>query len=73
MRRRQNIVSLDESGFAHDMPRTHGYSRKGSRCYGEQDWHAKGRVNVIGAIHNHQLFAVRLFDCSINSDVFFAW
>lgn len=67
------IVYLDESGFAHDMPRTHGYSRKGERCYGEQDWHARGRVNVIGAVQDHKLFAVRLFDCSIDSDVFSAW
>ena len=31
------IVYLDESGFAQDMPRTHGYSKKGTRCYGTQD------------------------------------
>jgi hypothetical protein len=28
------IVYIDESGFAHDMPRTHGYSLIGQRCYG---------------------------------------
>lgn len=55
------------------MPRTHGYSTKGQRCYGEQDWHARGRVNVIGAIQDNKLFAVRLFDCSIDSAVFSAW
>lgn len=27
-----DIVYLDESGFAHDMPRTHGYALKGQRC-----------------------------------------
>jgi hypothetical protein len=32
------IVYLDESGFSHDMPRTHGYSMKGKRCYGKHDW-----------------------------------
>ena len=31
------IVYLDESGFAQEMPRTHGYSKKGTRCYGTQD------------------------------------
>ena len=31
------IVYLDESGFAQDMPRTHGYSKKGTSCYGTQD------------------------------------
>jgi len=67
------IVYLDESGFAHDMPRTHGYSQKGERCYGEQDWHAKGRLNAIGAIINNLLLTVCLFDTNINSDIFFAW
>ncbi len=67
------IVYIDESGFAHDMPRTHGYSTKGERCYGEQDWHAKGRTNVIGAIINNQLLTICLFDTNINSDVFYAW
>ena len=36
------IVYLDESGFAQDMPRTHGYSKKGTRCYRTQDCHAGG-------------------------------
>ena len=67
------IVYLDESGFAHDMPRTHGYSARGKRCYGERDWHAKGRTNAIGAIINNQVLTVCLFDCNIDSDVFYAW
>lgn len=46
------IVYLDESGFAQEMPRTHGYSKKGTRCYGTQDCHAGGRVNVMGALHD---------------------
>ena len=35
------IVYIDESGFAHDMPRTYGYAPVGQRCYGVKDWHAK--------------------------------
>lgn len=27
------IVFLDESGFAHDMPRCYGYAFKGERCF----------------------------------------
>ena len=44
------IIWIDESGFATDMPRTHGYSLRGERCFGLRNWHAKGRVNVIGAL-----------------------
>ena len=43
---------LDESGFARDGPRTHGYGYRGKRCYGVHDWHAKGHINVIGVNGN---------------------
>ncbi len=56
-----------------DTPRTHGYAPKGERCYGTQDWGARGRVNVIGAIIRNALFAVGLFYCSVDSDVFGTW
>ena len=64
---------MDESGFAQDMPRTHGYSPRGERCYGVHDWHAKGRINAIGAILGFVFLTVTLFEGSINSDVFYAW
>ena len=67
------IVYVDESGFAVDAPRDRGYSVKGQRCYASKDWHARGRVNAIGAISNFKLFNVCLFDCYINADVFYAW
>ena len=55
------------------MPRTHGYSKRGTRSYGIHDWHAKGRVNAIGAIIGMTFLTLSVFDCSINSDVFYAW
>jgi hypothetical protein len=67
------IVYLDESGFAQDMPRTHGYALGGKRCYGQQDWQAKGRTNVIGALWGKDLLTVSLFKGNINSEVFHAW
>jgi transposase len=67
------IVYLDESGFAVDMPRTHGYAQIGKRCYGSSDWHARGRVNVIGASINMELISVGLFDSYIDSDIFYQW
>jgi len=66
-------VYLDESGFSLDAPRTHGYSQKGKRCYGSKDWHARGRLNVIGAIIGFVFLTVTLFDSYIDSDVFYAW
>ncbi|WP_342221625.1 transposase [Candidatus Fukatsuia endosymbiont of Tuberolachnus salignus] len=46
---------------------------KGKRCYGQHDWRAKARTNVIGAQLNGKLTTVCTFDCHINSDIFYAW
>ena len=67
------ICYLDESGHALDMPRTHGYSDKGKRCYGKHNWGAKGRTNVIGALIDKVLFAVGLFTCNVDTAVFTTW
>lgn len=64
---------MDESGFAVDSLRENGYSPKGEKCYASKNWHARGRVNAIGAIRDFKLFNVCLFNCNIDSDVFFAW
>lgn len=69
----RNIVYIDESGFAHDMPRTHGYSQRGKRCYGSHDWGAKGRTNAIGALIGKVLLTVVLLNGSVNTEVFTSW
>lgn len=55
------------------MPRTHGYALRGNRCYGTQDWGAKGRTNVIGALLGTVLITISLFSCSIDTSIFNAW
>ena len=67
------IAYIDESGFAHDMPRTHGYSVQGQRCYGTKDWGARGRTNAIGALIGSTLIAIGLLIGSVNTLVFTAW
>ena len=64
------MVYVAESGLALDGPRDRGYSTKGQRCYAGQDWHARGRLNAIGAITDFKLLNVGLFDTDINADVF---
>jgi transposase len=67
------IVYIDESGFAVDMPRTHGYSQKGQRCIGINNWQARGRINVIGAMLGKGLLTTALFNGTIDSEVFHCW
>lgn len=55
------------------MPRIHGYAKVSERCYGRQDWQAKGRTNVIGALLGATLLTVTLFDFPINADIFHSW
>lgn len=69
----QPIIYVDESGFSHDMPRTHGYAPKGKRCFGKHAWGAKGRTNVIGALWGTRLLTACLFHTTINTDIFCAW
>ena len=66
-------VFIDESGLAHDMPRTHGYAKKGYRCFGTHDWGAKGRTNVIGALLGGCLLTMSLFETTINTVIFNQW
>ena len=55
------------------MPRTHGYSPRGKRCFGKQDWHAKGRINVIGALLAGSLLSVGLANGNVDADMFNLW
>ena len=55
------------------MPRTHGYSLKGQRCFGTQDWGAKGRTNAIGALLDNKLITLSLFDHNIDTITFKTW
>lgn len=55
------------------MPRKHGYAPVGKRCVGKHNWHARGRLNVVGALLVSCLLTVSLFSGSINANTFSAW
>jgi transposase len=61
---------LDESGFAHDRPRTHGDAQAGKRCYGCHNGGAKGRTHVIAALLGSTLIAVTLLTGTIDANGF---
>jgi DDE superfamily endonuclease len=66
----QLMVYIDESGFAKEMPRRHGYAKVGQRGSGEKDWGAKGHINVIGALLSGLLLTLILLTGQVNSDIF---
>ena len=67
------IVYLDESGFKKNDCRLYGYAQRGSRCYSSYDWQGRNQTNAIGALQDNRLFAVGLFDFSINRSIFDSW
>ena len=68
-----SITYVDESDFAHDMPRTHGYSVRGERCFGTHDWNAKGRKNVIAALSGTSLIGCGIVESTVDTAVFNTW
>ncbi len=55
------------------MPRRWGYAPVGTRCVGKHHWHARGRVNVVGALLASYLLTISLFSGAINANTFYAW
>lgn len=67
------VAYIDESGFAQNMPRTHGYSPRGQRCIGHHDWHARGRINALGALLRGVLLTIGLTTSNVDADIFNLW
>lgn len=55
------------------MPRTHGYALRGRPCPGLHDWHARGRINVIGALLAGAMLGVGLTASNVDADIFNLW
>ncbi len=55
------------------MPRPHGYAPRGQRCVGKQDWNARGRTNVIGALLAGVLLTVGLTASNVDTEIFNLW
>lgn len=72
-REHRAIIYLDESGFKSHDYRPYGYAPVGKPCFGTYNWQLKNQSNAIGALYKGLLFALNLFDCSIDSDVFHHW
>ncbi|PIE16650.1 MAG: transposase [Rhodobacterales bacterium] len=56
-----------------DMPRTHGYALRGTRCFGVQNWNARGWVSAIGALLAGALLSVVLTTANVDVATFNLW
>lgn len=64
---------MDESGFESEIIRPRGYAAIGKPCIDSDNWQAKKRTNVIGALNEKMLFALAYFSKNINGDIFYNW
>ena len=62
---------MDEGGFEAETIRSHGYAPTGTPCIYSNNWQAKKRTNVIGAIYEKMLFALEYVETNINSNIFY--
>jgi hypothetical protein len=67
------IVYLDESGFANELPRTHGYAPIGKRC-AMHTQRASPKSEPMSSVSYSLLVGLpRLSTGSVNADMFVAW
>lgn len=72
-RKGHDIVYMDETGFAPGTSRSHGYSAKGARIYGDVDSQKRPRTSLIGGYRNGKLIAPVLFNGNCNTAVTNIW
>jgi transposase len=72
-RKGHDIVYMDETGFAPHTSRTHGYSAKGVRIYGDIESDRRPRTSLIGGYKNGKLIAPVLFNGNCNTKVMNVW
>ena len=70
---KMSIAYVDESGFAHDIARIHGYSMRRRRCYSSHDWNARGRKNVTAALSGVSLIGCGIVESTVDAAVFNTW
>ena len=68
-----DIIFNDESGFAKNIIRLNGYSKKGSRCFSSINWNEKGRINAIAGLRGNKLIGIGLYQHSVDRVIFESW
>ena len=67
------LVYLDETAFAPDAPRTHGWAPRGRRVYGRISGNRRPRTSLIAAQLGKALLAPMLLAGTVNTAVFNGW
>ena len=68
-----NIVYVDETGFAPESCRGHGWSERGQKVHGEHAGRRRPRTNLIAARRGPAFFATLLFQGAAQAELVNAW
>lgn len=68
-----NLVYVDETGFAPEAGRGHGWSERGRKVHGEHAGRRRPRTNLIAARRGQRFFATLLFQGAAQADLVNAW
>jgi len=69
----QNVVYVDESGFAAESYRPHGWAPRGQKVYGDISGNNRKASNLIMAQRRREWLAPMLFTHSCDSITVLAW
>lgn len=73
MRGSQNIVYVDESGFAPETCRRYGWTRQGQKVYGDHSGHRRPRTSLIAAHRGKDFLAPMLFEGTADAQLVNHW
>ena len=69
-----NVIYMDESGFAANAYRPYGWAKRGTKVHGKVTGnHKKGRTNLIMAQRKGEWLAPMLFEGSCSHEVVTGW
>ena len=72
-RGKQSLVYIDESGFEEHAYRTSGWSKRGTKVYGDRPGNNRCRTNLIGARQGKKFLAPMLYEGSTTASLLNKW
>lgn len=69
----QDIVYVDESGFAANSYRPYGWSERGQKVYGERSGNSRPRTSLIAARRGEDFLAPMLFAGTAHTELVNHW
>ncbi len=67
---KDKLVFIDESGIEDNATIEYGWSKQGTRCYGEKVYQHNGRISMIAGLCKGNIIAPIIFEGNCNKEIF---